>query len=308
MPEVSQLYGVIIHVQPGSGVCDLHWLDLALGAEALELAIAVRQMRKAKVLSPIGMQVDVVERTKLIAAAEKILAAADGNVDDEWRDWMRGRVRTLAEAGHTDLIRASWPEGVPTLGSGEPIANHLADPIEQAVSMMEREVGAAFPEPKPAEDITPTPKVRSTRRPAADEGNEVGLAEEQSVNKAARKLTVEGRTWVGAVSAAAKTANRAINMTGPGGKLTERRFIIAGSLLAIADHADDDLARALVSIAMGEEIQPGHSLGDAIGSLTIPEATTLGHLARALNAGSLIPIWESDGVRITGDIDAAIAA
>jgi hypothetical protein len=34
----------------------------------------------------------------------------------------------------------------------------------------------------------------------------------------------------------------------------------------------------------------------------------LGHLARALNAGSLIPMWESNGVRITGDIDAAIAA
>ena len=40
----------------------------------------------------------------------------------------------------------------------------------------------------------------------------------------------------------------------------------------------------------------------------MPEATRLGHLARALNAGSLIPIWESDGVRITGDIEAAIAA
>jgi hypothetical protein len=97
-------------------------------------------------------------------------------------------------------------------------------------------------------------------------------------------------------------------MTGPGAKVTERRFIIASSLLALADHADDDLARALVGIAMGEEIQPGHDLGDAVGSLTIPEANRLGHLARALNAGSLIPIWEETGVRITGDIDAAIAA
>ena len=59
---------------------------------------------------------------------------------------------------------------------------------------------------------------------------------------------------------------------------------------------------------MGEEIQPAHELGDAVGSLTIDEATRLGHLARALNAGSLIPIWEETGVRITGDIDAAIAA
>jgi hypothetical protein len=107
---------------------------------------------------------------------------------------------------------------------------------------------------------------------------------------------------------AAKDANRPVNMTGAGGKKTERRFIIAGSLLALADHADDDLARALISIAIGEEVQPGHDLGDAIGTLTIPEATRLGHLARALNAGTLTPMWEANGVRITGDINAAIAA
>jgi hypothetical protein len=308
MPEVSKLHGVIIHVQPGSGVCELHWLDLATGAEALELAIAVRQMRKAKTLSPLTVEVNVVERTKQIAAAEKILSAADGNVDDEWRGWMRDRLKVLIDAGHADLIRRSWPEGVPTLGSGEPIANHLADVIEQAVALIEREVEAEFPAPKPSEPAAATPKKRSTRKPAADEGAEVGLAETQAVNKAARALTVDGRTWLGAVMAAAKKANRAINMTGAGGKTTERRFIIASSLLALADHADDDLARALLSIAMGEELQPAHGLGDAVGALTIPEATRLGHLARALNAGSLIPIWESDGVRITGDIDAAIAA
>ena len=308
MPEVSLEKAVIIHVQPGSGHCDLHWLDLVIGQAALELAIDVRQMRKAKPLAPLTVEVDVVERTKKIAQTEKVLAVADGLVDDEWREWMRGRVKQLAEAGHTDLIRASWPEGVPTLGSGEPIANHLADPIEQAVSMMEREVGAAFPEPSPVADIAPEPKKRSTRKGAADEGDNVGIAEEQAVNKAARALTPEGRAWVGSVMAAARKVNRPVNMTGPGGKVTERRFIIAGSLLAIADHADDDLARALVSIAMGEELQPAHDLGDAIGALTISEATTLGHLARALNAGSLVPIWDETGVRITGDIQAAIAA
>ena len=308
MPEVSQLYGVIIHVQPGSGVCDLHWLDLATGAEALELAIAVREMRKAKPLTPIGMQVDVVKRTNLIAAAEKILAAADGNVDDEWRAWMTGRLKSLIDAGHSQLIRNSWPEGIPTLGSGKPIANHLAEPIEQAVAMIETQVGAAFPDPKPGEVLVERRDAAPARRGAPDEGNEVGTAETQSVNKHARKLTVEGRTWLGAMMQAAKDANRPVNMTGPGGKKTERRFIIAGSLLALADHADDDLARALISIAIDEEIQPGHDLGDAIGTLTIPEATRLGHLARALNAGTLTPLWEANGVRISGDIQAAIAA
>ena len=308
MPEVSKLQGVIIHVQPGSGHCDLHWLDLAIGAEALELAIAVREMRKAKVLSPLVVEIDVVERTKQIAAAEKILSVADGNVDDEWRAWMTGRLKSLIDAGHTQLIRNSWPEGIPTLGSKKPIANHLADPIEQAVSMIETQVGAAFPDPKPGEVLVEPRKAPAPKRALPDEGDEVGTPETQSVNKHARKLTVEGRTWLGAMMQAAKDANRPVNMTGPGGKKTERRFNIASSLIALADHADDDLARALISIAIGEEVQPGHDLGDAIGTLTISEAMRLGHLARALNAGSLIPMWEANGVRITGDIDAAIAA
>jgi hypothetical protein len=221
---------------------------------------------------------------------------------------MTGRLKSLIDSGHSQLIRNSWPEGIPTLGSGKPIANHLAEPIEQAVAMIEREVGAAFPDPKPGEVLVERRKAAPARRGAADEGGEVGTPETQSVNKHARKLTVEGRTWLGAMMQAAKDANRPVNMTGPGGKKTERRFNIASSLIAFADHADDDLARALVSIAIGEELQPGHDLGDAIGTLTISEAMRLGHLARALNAGSLIPMWESDGVRITGDIQAAIAA
>lgn len=308
MVPVSQKRGVIIHVQPGSGHCELHWLDLTVGAEALELAIAVREMRKAKPLTRIETEIDVVARVEAIFAAETVLAKADGNVDDEWRAWMTSRLKALIEAGHSQLIRNSWPEGVPTIGSGKPIANHLADPIEQAVSMIERQVGAEFPDIKPGEVLVERREPPAPKRGLPDEGGEVGTAETQSVNRHARKLTVEGRTWLGAIMAAAKAANRPINMTGAGGKKTERRFIIAGSLLALADHADDDLARALVSIAIGEEIQPGHDLGDAIGTLTIPEATRLGHLARALNAGTLTPMWESNGVRITGDIDAAIAA
>lgn len=308
MPEVSKLYGVIIHVQPGSGVCDLHWLDLATGAEALELAIAVRQMRKAKVLTPLTVELDVVTRTNQIAAAEKILAAADGNVDDAWRAWMVSRLKPLIDAGHSQLIRNSWPEGVPTLGSGKPIANHLAGVIETTVAVIECEVGAAFPDPKPGEVLVERREPPAPKRGLPDEGGEVGTLETQTVNRHARKLTVEGRIWLGAMMDAARAANRSVNMTGAGSKKTERRFVITGALIAFADHTDDDLARALISIAIGEEVQPGHDLGDAIGTLTIDEATRLGHLARALNAGSLIPMWESDGVRITGDIQAAIAA
>ena len=48
MPEVDRDTALILHVQPGSGVCDVHELDIAAGAEALEVAMAVRTWRKRK--------------------------------------------------------------------------------------------------------------------------------------------------------------------------------------------------------------------------------------------------------------------
>ena len=48
MPEVDRDTALILHVQPGSGVCDVHELDIAAGAEALEVSMAVREWRKRK--------------------------------------------------------------------------------------------------------------------------------------------------------------------------------------------------------------------------------------------------------------------
>ena len=51
MPAVSLLRGVIIHVQPGSGICELHEVDLEAGAQALKVALQVRELRKHQYLS-----------------------------------------------------------------------------------------------------------------------------------------------------------------------------------------------------------------------------------------------------------------
>jgi hypothetical protein len=48
MPEVDRDQALILHVQPGSGLCDVHALDIAAGAEALEVAMAVRNWRSRK--------------------------------------------------------------------------------------------------------------------------------------------------------------------------------------------------------------------------------------------------------------------
>jgi hypothetical protein len=72
--------------------------------------------------------------------------------------------------------------------------------------------------------------------------------------------------------------------------------------------ADDQLARALVGLAIGEELQPAHDLGDAVGALTINEAQRLHKLAEAIDSTALTANWHEDRVEIVGDIQAALAA
>lgn len=53
LPEIDREQALILHVEPGSGRCDMYSLDIAAGAEALEVAMQVRQWRKAKnILTP----------------------------------------------------------------------------------------------------------------------------------------------------------------------------------------------------------------------------------------------------------------
>ena len=114
--------------------------------------------------------------------------------------------------------------------------------------------------------------------------------------------------WLGATLEACRKANRSIAMTGAGGRATQRRLVICSALMVMAPMADDQLARALVSLAIGEELQPGHDLGDAVGALTIDEAHRLHKLAVAIDSTALAATWHEDRVEITGDIQAALAA
>ena len=52
MPEVSQETAIIIHAQPESAHCDLHELNIGLGAEALELCMDIRIWRKCRLMRP----------------------------------------------------------------------------------------------------------------------------------------------------------------------------------------------------------------------------------------------------------------
>ncbi len=81
-----------------------------------------------------------------------------------------------------------------------------------------------------------------------------------------------------------------------------RRFEILRAVVELVEliTAEDDfvfeVVRAVIGIAMGEELQPAHTIGAALGSLAIQAAQRLGELAMALGAGE-IPLSFDDAGR-----------
>jgi hypothetical protein len=270
--------------------------------------MTVRDIRKTKPLSPVP-ELPVEQRTKALVEKHFPGAVDLTLVDEDWRIWMRTRIGSILERNGELRMIAVWPQGVPTLASGEPITVDQAEQLEAAVSFVEADMGLPFPDMKPGTEPQPVkPPTPIVRRPAADEGAPVTAEQADAVNDRAKCLDADGRAWVGAVLSAATKAKRNVRLNGPGGQLTERRLAVANALVTLGVHADDDLARALVAIAIGEELQPTITLGDAIGSLTIDEANRLTRLASAIDDLTLLATWSEHGVSITGDIQSALAA
>ena len=175
--------------------------------------------------------------------------------------------------------------------------------------LIEAQLGLAFPEP--IEPLAPpTPKVSpvADRRPRPDEGGPIGQGAIDLVNADAKSLTATAFAWVAAIIEGARAANYPVKLSAPGGVPTERRAAICAALITLAPFEDDALARALVGIAISEELQPGHDLAAAIGAMTLDEAHRLQRLAAAVESTSLVPVWGDDGVAITGDNESALAA
>ena len=308
MPALNVQRGVILHVQPGSGRCDLHWIDLELGARALELAMTVRDIRKAKPLSPVA-ELPVEQRTKALVEKHFPGAVDVTVIDDERRQWLRDRLARLIDNGLGQILVRRWPVGVPKLKTGEPITLEQCDELVQIVAEIEAEADLPFfdpilPEPAPAK------VVKITKRPKIDDADgEVDEATIAEINAAAAALDASARAWVAATISAAGRAGRPIRLMGTAGVASARRAAIARALIVCATFDDDDLVRALVGLAMGDdELQPAIALPIAIGSLTLDEAQRLERLAAAVAKTDLVPTWNESGVVITGDITAALAA
>jgi hypothetical protein len=168
----------------------------------------------------------------------------------------------------------------------------------------------------PFGDGAPAKRHQPTERPeprpdyvAPDEGATIGQADVKHINEVIATLDADARQWLVEIVKSTNAGGRDIRMSGAGARRTERRLRIVEALVAVAPHADDELLRALLSIAIGDEVQPGHHLGRTVGSLSIDEATRLRKLADALDDLTLTIAYGDDGsVRVIGDIQSATAA
>ena len=246
MPDVSTTDAVIIHVEPGSGVCTLH--RLTLSPQLLDLAIQVREARKLRDL------LDEIDITPDPLGA------------------MRARV-DQAIARDKSAVARLWPDGVPTPKySSEWLTEHLPV-LDAAMDKVETELSIPFGaiDVPPAEPRTPQPASTSTVE-MPDEGDMIG-ANDLAERFAA--LSDDQRRWIGGVVREANAAHLPIRVKE---HPTARRVTIGDGLIMLAADLESapQRARDLLAVALDDDtaLMPSLPLGAAVGLLTAAQAAT----------------------------------
>jgi hypothetical protein len=138
LPNIDTTTAMILHCEPGSGVCTPHHLNLNTGLSALSVALNVRELRKAKPLGP--WPEPTPEQADPAALAD-----------------VAARIDAIKAAGHVADLARLWPEGVATLKNNPtPTADEL-EQITDAVGNVEAIHAMPFPDAaRPVEAIAPT--------------------------------------------------------------------------------------------------------------------------------------------------------
>ncbi len=213
--------------------------------------------------------------------------------------WLVGRIRTLAAASEqakTTLARR-WPAGVPTT---PPYTDQQLLAIAEVLTPLEVAVGieAPFPpigsvfapapvEPEPAAspiDEAPVPPGMWT---IDDEGGPIDQDVADAVEGRFVALDGERKALASVWARDAKAGSRPWAIARD--DLTPRTLTISAAIVACLDAfwdgdgaSDCDLTtRAALSIAIGEDVQPGWRTGAVLGALTIDQARCLDELAVA---------------------------
>jgi hypothetical protein len=314
MPAVSDTHGVIVHVEPGSGVCALHRLELRW--DLANLAMEVRAARSLKGLlkpleisagsSPWPAEGVAVEPVTALAPATPPIAA-----DPARRAWVVDRIKDLGDHDTLALSELArlWPDGVAPLKKSTDHTDADLDAIVAVLDDVEDRFDAAFGVPDPTATtrvVTPPVIVTGTAAVTIDEGPEVDESDVDALRTHLSKLDDVHQLIVGSWTAQAADCGRSVSLR----QLpSRRRWSIARAMSFLAPLEDDDIIRHCISLVMPDAEQPAIPLGAALSALTYDEANRLAEIAKAITTGALTLAFELDGRPvITGDITAYLAA
>jgi hypothetical protein len=296
-PQFDRSRALIVHVQPGSGVADLHWLDIARGAEALDVAMQVRTWRSTRnlltplkiapgdaathtplpveqvapadppppsagattIARPEGRALPSAEQPPALAGAGGTIATAQAIAD------ITARIAALTDEQRTTL-KAEW--SWPSLKSG----NVTVDDAESIERLIDRVTMANSR--KAAQRVTnATPHV-------IDEGADIDAATVDALGKSYAALDEQAKSWIAGLEGDARQAGYGFRVKE---RPTVRRFEIVRALVKLADERDPDAVRALLALAQRNDdvMQPTLPLGACIGLL---DATTAATFARHVDA------------------------
>jgi hypothetical protein len=263
MPTVSKQHAVIIHVEPGSGLCTIHQLQLHWWLA--EMAIDVRSSRSMKgLLQP--------WQTPL----EALLEAR--NV------WIRDRIAACTEA-NKKLLAAHWPTSILPPKKAKQYTTAEIDDLDVVLGRVERELDIAWPTPDPR--IATITISKGTMPEASQEPPEgaVGPAEgvEQPDQRQRLKDVYDGldedaKSWIAARVWEAADAQLPIRVAE---HPSQRRIAIADSMFAaLARQLDDDTIRQMIAAVLGDDTVtlPSVTLGAALGCLDHRQAAALAEL------------------------------
>lgn len=294
MVEVDQNRAIIIHCEPGTGHAELHWLDIAQGWEALQVAMSVRQWRNAKPLSPFDQP-----------PATPVIQEPVEYVDEKWRKLARERLCTILdhERAREDVLR-DWPTDIPTLRSQEPITLTDGDRLSGLFSRIEREHELPFADVPTSVERKKWKKFAELVS-APEEGEPVPDSVIDELNAQTRNLPQDQRDWIADKMKQCSKENRNVRLRGAGGKAVQQRLEVCKALIAFAPFLDDEIFTAAVAVATGCCDRTSlRSIGVVTGSLTIEQAQHLQQISAQIDSQQIVVLYNNDGTAyLFGDTD-----
>ena len=289
--ELELRTGYIIHIPANKGRCDIYEVDLMEAMAAARLASTVKRWQKRDDLVR-NIAPAKAPRKKAEKPAEKPSESSVSVASPDRDEWVRGRIKHVAEACKTELV-ALWPDGVMTPSKAEHWTDLEIDRIVEIVATLEREHELGFYPLDPTAPKLDLPAF-SFMQPKIDEGGTEDDMIVIGVKHRLAGLSPANLAFVENLIADAKRNNTPISLK----KKTVRQIRILDAIITLSHlHGGDDEDTALIRTIV-ETIRtplPDLPLGHIVGTFTIQEAERLEKLAQKVHSGDAVININDDG-------------